>query len=137
MIRKIRIWLAPILMIVLLIAHETAQGQFDDTTAADRIVHAQPDEGAKPMSLPLLSILEAKDLPGHTVTIKGKVVSVPSPQADGFCQFVVEDETGSLLLSTKAASLQVGDIIQVTGKLGISPQTALLRADRDDIFLIR
>lgn len=136
MIRKIRIWLAPILMIVLLIAHETAQGQFD-STEADRIQHAQPDEVAVQINLPLLSILEAKDLPGHMVTIKGKVVSVPNPQADGSCHFVVEDETGSLLLSTKTASLQVGDIIQATGKLGITPEAALLRADRDDIFLIR
>ena len=129
MVQKMRIWLAPMLTILLLVAHAAVQRQTDYAAA----------ENALPSKvIPTLSIVEASDFPGNLVTVRGKVISVPVTLPDGSIMAFIDDETGSLQVSVEGApfALRKGDNVQVTGKIGSASNPAVLQAKAAEIVVI-
>lgn len=136
MVQNVRIWLAPILTIVLLFAHGAVQRQTDYASAEN--VSTSYNNLSQTI-LPILSILEANDFPGNIVTIRGKITSGPATAPDGGVSFRVTDETGSLLVSLQetTASFLQGDMIQATGRIGGHMNETVLRTSLSDIVAIR
>lgn len=136
MVQNMRIWLAPILMIVLLFAHAAVQRPTDYASAQNA---STPYNDHSPTILPILSILEASDFPGNIATIRGKITSGPATAPDGSITFRVTDESGSLLVSVQetTAALHPGDKIQATGRIGSHMNEIILRASLSDIVTTR
>jgi hypothetical protein len=136
MVQNMRIWLAPILTIVLLFAHAAVQRQADYASAENA---STSYNDRSPTILPILSILEASDFPGNIVTIRGKITSSPATAPDGSVSFQVTDETGSLLVSVQETTVSFlqGDKIQATGRIGGHMNEVILRASQSDIVATR
>ncbi|PYI52560.1 hypothetical protein [Paenibacillus flagellatus] len=131
--KSIRQWLAPVLTIVLLIAHGAVQRQADYAIAGN----VPAELAASQQVVPALSIVEAKDLLGQTVTIRATIAGQPVVQPDGSYRVLVEDETGTLELSADALQLRPGDVVQITGRIGGSFQDTLLQTSSAGIVPVR
>ncbi|TMV48122.1 hypothetical protein FE783_19410 [Paenibacillus mesophilus] len=129
MVQNMRLWLAPLLTILLLVAHAAVQRQTDFAAA----------ENALPSrAIPTLSIVEANDFPGNLVTVRGKVISTPATSPDGNITAFIEDETGTLRISVEGAStaLRKGYNVQVTGKIGGDSNMIVLKTRASEIVVL-
>lgn len=129
MVQNMRLWLAPLLTILLLVVHAAVQRQTD---------YAAAENALPSRAIPTLSIVEASDFPGNLVTVRGKVISAPAALPDGSITAFIEDETGSLQVSAEGSSLALrkGDNIQVTGKIGSASNTIVLKARASEIVVL-
>lgn len=135
MTSKMAVWLAPMLTIALLAAHETI-GPKDDYTAAAKQVYDSSLQQEQ-AGTPVLAILEAYDMLGNRVTVKGTVTADPTPQADGSLAVPVRDGTGSLMLYVAEGAFHMGDLLQATGIIGGTREAAVLKAEIADVRVIR
>ena len=131
-----RIGFAPALTIALLIAYSMFQRHTELAAAQNSPLSTTQSSAQSVVSV--LSIVEAKDLLGQTVTVRGKIVSEPAKAPNGRLRLVLQDDTGTLAIDLRG-TLQAkrGDIVQVTGKIGGSHEAALLTANSTDMLLIR
>jgi DNA/RNA endonuclease YhcR with UshA esterase domain len=131
-----RIGFAPALTIALLIAYSMFQ-QHTELAAAQNSALSTTQPSARSV-VSVLSIVEAKDLLGQTVTVRGKIVSEPAKAPDGRVRLVLQDDTGTLAIDVHGAmQAKRGDTVQVTGKIGGSHEAALLTANSSDMFPVR
>lgn len=135
MMNLFRIGFAPALTIALLIAYGMFQQHSELAAAQNSASYVTPSAQSV---VSVLSIVEAKDLLGQTVTVRGKIVSEPTKAPDGRLRLMLQDDTGTLAIDVHGA-LQAGrgDTVQFTGKIGGSHEAALLTANSADIFPVR
>jgi hypothetical protein len=133
---NVRVGLAMLFTFMLLIAYETVHRQIDYATAMEVSGDSQSDW----KYAPVLSILEAYDMPGSRVTVQGTVVTEPTKRSDGSIMFSIKDDTGTLrvrLSPSQGAPIRKGDVLQATGNIRGYQEDAVMTATYSDIELVR